>query len=79
MCELFGINCFMVWRKKIGKMVKVIDLVKVKCEKDFMVRIYVLVKMYLSWGYCRIWVWFRYCDKLFINCKCVCCIMWGVL
>ena len=69
LCKLLGINRSTVWRKKTGKTAKVIDLAKVKREKDLTVRIHALVKTHPSWGYRRIWAWLRHRDKLLINRK----------
>ena len=69
LCRLLGLNRSTSWRKKTGKSSAVVDLAKVRQEKDLEERIHALVLKHPSWGYRRIWAWLRVRDKLSINKK----------
>tara|TARA_B100000686_G_C16740805_1_gene946486 strand:+ start:1520 stop:1855 length:336 start_codon:yes stop_codon:yes gene_type:complete len=75
LCDLLGLNRSTVWRCETGYTSKVVQLEKVKQEKEFTQRIKALAHQNPSWGYRRVWAWFKYRDKQLINQKKVRCII----
>lgn len=71
LCTLLGTNRSTTWRHKSGKTAAVVDLAKVRRDKELTQRICALVKRFPTWGYRRIWAWLRHRDKVLVNKKMV--------
>jgi putative transposase len=71
LCRLLGINRSTRWRHKTQKSAAVVNLARVRRDKELTERIHELVKRFPTWGYRRIWAWLRHRDKVLVNKKMV--------
>lgn len=69
MHKWFGLNRSTTWRHQTNHSSKVIDLDKVRQQKQLKDRIHELVRKYPTWGYRRIWAWLKHRDGMLINRK----------